>query len=348
MAQESLKLEDFDFELPKELIAQDPLPLRDTSKLLVIKGQKLQSGTFTDIIDFLNPGDVLVLNDSKVVKSRIFVIKGHSNIELFFHKQIAESLWQAFAKPAKKISKNDVFDFGNTKLLVEQKLDSGEIIIRFDLKDDLDVLGFLEKFGQMPLPPYIKRSANEHDEQRYQTIFAQNPGSVAAPTAGLHFTTKLLEQIKAKGVKVAYVTLHVGAGTFLPIKVENIESHIMHYENYTIPHETANIINQAKQNNNRVIAVGTTTLRTLESAAQGNQVPAVSSSTNLFIKPRFKFQIADMLITNFHLPKSTLLLLVSAFGGYQNIRSAYEFAIQNNFRFFSYGDANLIYRNYST
>lgn len=333
----SLKLSDLDFKLDTKQIALNPLEKRDTSKLLIIKGKELKEIVFKDIADLFHSGDVLVLNNSKVIKSRIITSSEGRNIELFLHRQLDENIWQAFAKPAKKVFVRQIFDLGRNKIKVLEKLESGEVILELDLV--LSALGFFDQFGQIPLPPYIKRASEKSDEEKYQTVFAVNRGSVAAPTAGLHFTPEVLDKIKAKGVKVVYITLHVGAGTFLPIKSENIDDHKMHYENYEISYDAAQIINDAK----RVIAVGTTTLRTLESSHQDGEVVPQKSSTNLFIKPGFKFHIADLLLTNFHLPKSTLLLLVWAFGGRNNMEKAYDYAIKNNFRLFSYGDTSLIY-----
>jgi S-adenosylmethionine:tRNA ribosyltransferase-isomerase len=344
MDKKLLTLADFDFELPQNLVAQEPIPNRDISRLLVIKGHALEQSNFKSIVDFFNPGDVLVLNDTKVIKSRIFVIKNSKQIELFFHQQLEPNLWQAFAKPAKKIAIGDVFELADAKIIVIDKLCSGEIVVRVQIDSRMNIWDFFEQHGKMPLPPYIKRSAESYDDSSYQTVFAANPGSVAAPTAGLHFTEDLLNSLKNKGVKICYITLHVGAGTFIPIKAENIESHQMHYENYSVTQETAELINNAIRDRRNVIAVGTTTLRTLESCCEHGLVIAKTANTNIFIKPGFNFQIADMLITNFHLPKSTLLLLVSAFAGLEEIKNAYAFAISNNFRFFSYGDANLIYK----
>jgi len=310
-----------------------------------MKDAMLQTGLFSDVINFLNAGDVLVLNDTKVIKSRLFVHKNGYEIELFLHKNLEQNIWQAFARPAKKIFIGDVFTVGDSQITIINKLESGEVVVRLDLQNGTSVFDFFEQCGCTPLPPYIKRSANPIDDKRYQTVFSNSPGSVAAPTAGLHFTDELLEQIKAKGVKICHITLHVGAGTFLPVKTEDIAAHKMHYENYSISSEVANAINLAKKNNNRIIAVGTTALRAMESASHNGLLLAKNASTDIFIRPGFHFQIVDVLITNFHLPKSTLLMLVSAFAGYENIKAAYQFAISNSFRFFSYGDANLIYKS---
>jgi len=337
MKNDPLKVSDLDFHLDTKQIALNPLEKRDESRLLVIKGQDLKEIIFKDIVDLFHPGDVIILNNSKVIKSRIIVSLEGKSVELFLHKQLGKNTWQAFAKPAKKVFVGQVFNLGDNKIKVLEKLKSGEVILELDLV--LSALEFFDQFGQIPLPPYIKRPSEKSDEEQYQTVFAANSGSVAAPTAGLHFMQEVLDKIKAKGAQVVYITLHVGAGTFLPIKSENVDDNEMHYENYEISQEAAQIINDAE----RVIAVGTTTLRTLESSCENGKVIAQKSSTNLFIKPGFKFHVVDLLITNFHLPKSTLLLLVWAFGGRRNMEKAYDYAIKNNFRLFSYGDTSLIY-----
>ena len=339
-----MKLEDFDFHLPEQLIAQHPIQNRSSSKLLVLEQNSPTSKTFDEIIDFFQAGDCLVLNDTKVIKSRIFPFGNDQKLEIFLHQQIEENLWQAFAKPGKKFKIGQIFNFDQHRLIVEDKLADGQLLIRTQL-DNCHIHSFLDQYGTLPLPPYIKRSADILDEQRYQTTFAKNAGSVAAPTAGLHFTQELLGRIRQKGVSICYVTLHVGAGTFLPIKVSQIDEHKMHSENCFVPEETVSLINTSKLNGKKIIAVGTTTLRTLESCAQNNLLTPGWLSTDIFIKPGFKFQIADILVSNFHLPKSTLLILVSAFAGYQNIQQAYDFAIKNHFRFFSYGDACLLHRS---
>ena len=340
-----MKLNDFDFELPKELIAQSPHTERGSSKLLVINKTEIKKFNFDKIIDFFHHGDCLVLNDTKVLKSRILLEKDFHKLEIFLHKQIDSNVWQAFAKPAKKFNIGDIFQFSEGALLVKDKLITGELLIETKLAADHNIATFLEKHGNLPLPPYIKRKANSQDDDRYQTVFAKNQGSVAAPTAGLHFTDKILEQLKNKGVNICYITLHVGAGTFLPVKCQDISQHKMHSEHCQISQTVADIINTCKKQGKKIIAVGTTSLRTLESATIGEQVRSGNFETNIFITPGFKFQTVDLLLTNFHLPKSTLLMLACAFGGYENIIKAYNFAINNNFYFFSYGDASLISKN---
>ena len=328
----------FDFALPKELIAQHPVEPRDSAKLLVVRDD-LALNTITDLPDFLEEGDVLVFNNSKVIPARLF----SGNIEILLHKLIKGSTWQAFAKPGKKLKVGAIIFFAdNVSALVQEKLPSGEVILQFSLKPDA-FRQFLEQHGNIPLPPYIRDGvAGEKDKETYQTVYAAPEGSVAAPTAGLHFTEKLLQKIRAKNVATAFVTLHVGAGTFQPVKVEDTTEHVMHHEWGEITAETATIINKAK----RVICVGTTSLRLVESAAQADgTLAAWAGETNIFITPGYRFKRADMLLTNFHLPKSTLFMLVSAFAGLEKMHAAYQFAIKERLRFYSYGDACLLYRH---
>ena len=335
-----MKLSDFDFVLPKELIAQYPTNHRNDSRLLAIdqdNGGYIDT-TFNHIIDFLRPGDTLVLNDSKVIKAKLVLPKGDKNIDLNLSHSVAENIWRGFARPSKKLDVGDQFIFDSYSLLIDKKLDMGEVEVRItnnnkDIRAH-EVFQFLERYGAMPLPPYIRRGiADNSDNERYQTIYSKTHGSCAAPTAGLHFTENLLNQVKDKGASIEYVTLHVGAGTFLPVKTENIAEHKMHHEYYEISAQTMdNIVNTS----GRVVAVGTTVARTLESAARSKKL---TNHTNIFITPGFEFQIVDALITNFHLPKSTLLMLVSAFAGYERIMDMYNYAVHNKFRFFSYGDA---------
>ena len=329
----------FDFDLPKHLIASSPAQIRDQSRLMVVDNQ-LSTQKFADIIDYLNAGDLLILNNSKVIKAKIIL---PNNVRIHLHEEKSEFVWIGYAKPAKKLKAYDVFYFDNHKVTIKNKFEFGKIEIEFDL-DKIAVVDFLEIYGYMPLPPYIKREANDDkvDNERYQTVFAEYNGSVAAPTAGLHFSQNLLDRIIAKGVEIDFVTLHVGAGTFAPIKTEDIDSHEMHYEEVCVSEVLIKKIKQTKLAGKNVIAVGTTVLRALESAFLWNRVGIFR--TNIFIKSGFKFQSANMLITNFHLPKSTLLILVSEFAGYGIIKDAYAYAIQNKYKFFSYGDAMLLYR----
>ncbi|WP_341764317.1 tRNA preQ1(34) S-adenosylmethionine ribosyltransferase-isomerase QueA [Candidatus Tisiphia endosymbiont of Beris chalybata] len=339
-----MKLLDFDFSLPHALIAQAPEAKRDHSNLLIAKpNTHLAQDKFYNIIDYLMPGDVIVFNDSKVIKAKLLLNNDGKKIELYLNKQIGDNKWHGFAKPAKKLQEGDQFDFSGNKITILHKLGLGQVEVKFELLN-ISVFEFLEQYGHLPLPPYIKREENlVEDNIRYQTVYSKNPGAVAAPTAGLHFSTQLLQLIQARNIEIVFITLHVGAGTFLPIKTENIEQHKMHREYYHIDSITANIINKAKKENRRVIAVGTTSLRALESAAINNQVQEGGVETEIFIKPGFKFQMVDLLLTNFHLPKSTLFILVCAFVGYQEAVKIYKYAIENKMRFFSYGDASLLY-----
>lgn len=338
------KLSDYDFDLPKELIAQKSSSKRDHSNLLILsENQDLTITKFYNIIDYLNKGDVIVLNDSKVMNAKLNLKKSEKIIELYLNKQISEYYWKGFARPARKLNIGDKFYFDNHHIIISNKFDMGEVEIQFCLQNT-SLFEFLDQYGQVPLPPYIKRTTKDtmNDKQYYQTVYSQHLGSVAAPTAGLHFTNELLHHIKTKKIKLAFVTLHVGAGTFLPVKTENIKDHKMHSEYCSIDQNTADIINQAKKNRKHIIAVGTTTLRTLETMAKHGVVNAGKCETQIFITPGFKFQVVDKLITNFHLPRSTLLMLVCAFSGYDHIFSAYKYAIENKMRFFSYGDAMLL------
>lgn len=328
----------FDFALPKELIAQHPVEPRDSAKLLVACDD-FQLNTITNLPDFLEEGDVLVFNNSKVIPARLY----SGNIKILLHKQIKDSIWQAFAKPGKKLKVGATISFtDNVTAQVQEKLPSGEVILHFSLPPEKFRL-FLDQHGNIPLPPYIRDGiAGEKDKQHYQTIYAKPEGSVAAPTAGLHFTEALLNKLRAKNIGTAFVTLHVGAGTFQPVKVEDTNEHVMHYEWGHITAETASLINKAK----RVICVGTTSLRLIESAAkEDGTLSAWAGETNIFITPGYRFKRADMLMTNFHLPKSTLFMLVSAFAGLDRMQAAYQFAIEQRLRFYSYGDACLLYRH---
>lgn len=334
-----MKLSLFDFHLPQERIAQQPVEPRDSAKLLVVN-DGLHIKTVTDLPDFLRSGDVIVFNNSKVIPARL----RSGSIEIFLHKSLGDSRWQVFAKPAKKLKIGETISFeDNLTAKVFKKLPSGEVMLDFSLPPK-EFSVFLSKHGEVPLPPYITRDGKptENDKSRYQTIYANPEGSVAAPTAGLHFTPELLQRITAKGVRTAFVTLHVGAGTFQPVKVADTNEHIMHSEWGEISAEAANIINHAK----RVICVGTTSLRLLESAADENgRVSEWQGDTDIFITPSYHFKRADLLMTNFHLPKSTLFMLVSAFAGLEKMHAAYQFAIENKLRFYSYGDACLLYRH---
>ncbi|MBC3869854.1 tRNA preQ1(34) S-adenosylmethionine ribosyltransferase-isomerase QueA [Undibacterium oligocarboniphilum] len=336
-------LSDFDFELPDALIAQTPLPDRTASRLLHVDGDQLIDRHFTDVLDQLSAGDVLVFNDTRVLKARFHGVKETGGkVQMLVERIVSNTeqdrrvLVQMRASksplPGSRIRLADAFD-----VIVGER--EGEF---FTLFFPEDVFSLLERYGRLPLPPYIEHDADDFDEQRYQTVYSRVPGAVAAPTAGLHFDEALLQRCRDKGIQLAYVTLHVGAGTFQPVRVENLSEHVMHSEWYTVPEETVALIRQVKVSGGSVIAVGTTSMRALESASQSGQLEAGSADTRLFITPGYVFKTVDRLITNFHLPKSTLMMLVSAFAGYAPIRLAYAHAVAQRYRFFSYGDAMLL------
>ena len=341
-----MKLKDYDYNLPEELIAQYRKDNRDESRLLVLDSHGgMIDSNFYNLPEFLNSGDLVVLNNSKVIKARIRLTKKDSAININLDKPLTDNIWSAFAKPAKKLDAGDSFDFDGNNIIVKEKHENGQIELEFALKSGINVFDFLEVYGTTPIPPYIRKGEAEGiDDDTYQTIFSEEKGSVAAPTAGLHFTDDIFVQLNKKNIDFCFVTLHVGAGTFLPVKTENIDDHVMHSEYGFIPEETADKINKAKKEGRNIIAVGTTAARTLEHSASSNggKVMPESFETNLYIKPGFDFKIVDRLITNFHQPKSTLMMLVSAFAGYENIIKAYHHAIEKNYRFLSYGDAMLI------
>lgn len=340
-----MQTKDFDFYLPEELIAQDPLEDRSSSRLLKLdkKTGKLEHHIFTDIIQYLHPGDCLVLNNTKVIPARLIGEKEGSGakIELLLLKRKENDIWETLVKPGKKAKSGTKISFGNGLLVGEiiEILEDGNRHVKFTYRGIFEEI--LDKLGQMPLPPYITHQLK--DRNRYQTVYAKYEGSAAAPTAGLHFTKDLLKEIEDMGVIIANVTLHVGLGTFRPVKVENVLEHHMHSEFYQIEKEEAEKINEVKKNGNRVICVGTTSCRTIESAADENGiVHAGSKDTDIFIYPGYEFKVLDGLITNFHLPQSTLLMLVSALSGREHILAAYEEAVKEKYRFFSFGDAMLI------
>lgn len=336
---------DFYYELPDELIAQTPIEPRDSSRLLVLgrNSGEIEHKHFYDIIDYLNEGDCLVVNDSRVIPARIYGVKAEigARVEFLLLKQVSGNKWETLCKPGKKAKEGTKFTFGDgimTAEVVEVKEDGNRIV---DFKCDENFFSALDKIGQMPLPPYITEKLE--DQERYQTVYSNELGSAAAPTAGLHFTNELMDKIRAKGVKIAYVTLHVGLGTFRPVKVEDVTKHKMHSEHYEVPEETARIIKETKDSGKRVISVGTTSCRTLESVAtQYGEIKACDGWTDIFIYPGYEFKVLDGLITNFHLPESTLIMLVSAFAGYDNIMNAYKVAVSEKYRFFSFGDAMAI------
>lgn len=340
-----METKDFDFYLPEELIAQTPLEDRDQSRLMVLdkKTGEIQHKHFYDIVDFLNPGDCLVLNNTRVLPARLIGEKEETGgkIEFLLLKRMELDTWEALVKPGKKAKVGSRFTFGNGLLRTEVIGigEEGSRIIRFEYEGVFEEI--LDRLGQMPLPPYITEKLE--DRERYQTVYSKNQGSAAAPTAGLHFTKELLEKIENKGVKIAYITLHVGLGTFRPVKVDKIEEHKMHSEFYIIDEETAHMINTTKKQGNRIITVGTTSTRTLETVAdEKGIVKAGSGWTDIFIYPGYEFKVVDNLITNFHLPESTLIMLVSALAGRENTLNAYNTAVKERYRFFSFGDAMFI------
>ena len=337
---------DFDFHLPEELIAQTPLEKRDASRLLVVNHEpgQMEDTHFDAIIDQLNPGDALVMNDTRVLPARLHGEKPETggHVELLLLKNIAGDDWEVLAKPAKRLKVGAAISFGDGRLTatVLEELEHGGRIVRFHYQGIF--LEVLESLGEMPLPPYIHEKLK--DRERYQTVYAKENGSAAAPTAGLHFTKELLAQIEAKGVKLVYLTLHVGLGTFRPVSVDNVDEHEMHSEFYTLSEEAANTLRQVKASGHRVVAVGTTSIRTLETIGSkfNGEIKADSGWTNIFIKPGYDWKIVDAFSTNFHLPKSTLVMLVSAFAGRELVLSAYQHAIDEKYRFFSFGDAMFI------
>ncbi|XVN41664.1 MAG: tRNA preQ1(34) S-adenosylmethionine ribosyltransferase-isomerase QueA [Rickettsia endosymbiont of Argas persicus] len=343
-----MKLSDFDFDLPPELIAQNPTDKRDDSNLLIASPENHIKTKFYNIIDYFKESDLLVFNNSKVIKAKLNL---RDKVSINLNKKISYNIWSAFAKPARKLKIGDEFYFDNHKIIITEKLEMGEIKVKFEL-NNISIFEFLDKYGEMPLPLYIKRGVDSHfrgndigfDNERYQTVYSKVQGSVAAPTAGLHFTDDIITKLQKKGVQTAFVTLHVGAGTFMPVKTENINEHKMHTEYCSITPETADIVNKAKQEKRRIIAVGTTSLRTLESSCVNGNIQSGNFETDIFITPGFKFQIVDMLLTNFHFPKSTLFMLICAFAGYKEMHELYKYAIKEKMRFFSYGDATLLYR----
>lgn len=341
-----LKKSDFYFDLPEELIAQDPLEDRSSSRLLKLNKEtgEFSHHVFKDIIEYLNPGDCLVLNNTRVIPARLFGIKDDTgaSVEFLLLKRLTDNTWECLVKPGKKCKIGAKFSFGENVMRCEiiDITPEGNRIVKFDFEGIWEEI--LDRLGEMPLPPYITHKLQ--DKNRYQTVYAKYDGSAAAPTAGLHFTPELLDSIKEKGVKVTFVTLHVGLGTFRPVKEENVLNHHMHSEWYEVTKEAADTINETKASGGRIICVGTTSCRTLESAADENgKVLAKCDNTEIFIYPGYKFKVLDCLITNFHLPESTLIMLVSALAGRENVMNAYEEAVKEKYRFFSFGDAMFIY-----
>ena len=340
-----MKTSDFYYDLPEELIAQDPLDDRSSSRLLVLdkKTGETEHHVFREIVNYLDPGDCLVINDTKVIPARLIGAKEETGakIEVLLLKRGADDVWETLVKPGRKAKPGTRISFGDGLLTGEvvDIVDEGNRLIRFEYDGIFEEI--LDRLGQMPLPPYITHQLKDKD--RYNTVYAEHPGSAAAPTAGLHFTSELLEKIRDKGVDIAHVTLHVGLGTFRPVKVDDVENHHMHSEFYMIDETAAEKVNRAKENGKRVICVGTTSCRTIESAADENgRLKACSGWTDIFIYPGYQFKILDALITNFHLPESTLVMLVSALAGRDHVLAAYEEAVRERYRFFSFGDAMFI------
>ena len=340
-----MKTDDFDFYLPEELIAQTPLEKRDSSRLLVLdkKTGDISHRHFTDIVDYLQKGDTLVLNDTKVIPARLYGVKEETNaaIEVLLLKDEGNNIWECLTRPAKRIKVGTVISFGNGKLKARCTSVLDEGIRKFKLEYKGILYEVLDELGEMPLPPYIHEKLKDKD--RYQTVYAKNIGSAAAPTAGLHFTDDLLKKIKDKGVNIAYITLHVGIGTFRPVSVTDVTKHKMHSEYYVMSEEVAKLLNDTRKNGHKIIAVGTTSTRTLETIMSlYGTFKSCSGWTDIFIYPGYEFKAIDYLITNFHLPKSTLVMLVSALAGKDNIMKAYNEAVKEKYRFFSFGDSMLI------
>lgn len=353
-----MHINDFDYELPKELIAQTPAEKRDFSRLMVVDRStgQVEHKHFYDILEYLRPGDCLVLNNSKVLPARLFGVKEGTGakVEFLLTKRIEGDTWETMVRPGKRLKVGDAVTFAGSegekgklfRAVVKDYGDDGTRIVEFEY--DGIFLERLEELGQMPLPPYIERENNKEDRDRYQTVYCRDEGSVAAPTAGLHFTKELLAKAEAKGVKIAYVTLHVGIGTFRPVKVENIEEHHMHFEEYFVDEETAETIDDTIKAGGRIVSVGTTSTRTVESAAKFDEASGLwlvqpgHGNTDIFIYPGYEFKIIGALITNFHLPKSTLLMLISALYNREDILRVYKIAVEEKYRFFSYGDAMFI------
>jgi len=342
-----MKLSDFDYQLPEALIAQEPLAQRDEARLMVIDRRRktIDHDTFSHLGRYLDPRSVLVTNNSKVIPARLFGKRRDARVELLLHRQVG-NYWTAFAKPAKRLNVGDSIAIGDDFFAsVLKKGEGGEVTLAFNCSG-ADFYAQLERHGHMPLPPYIKREDTAGDRTTYQTVYAKHEGSVAAPTAGLHFTPEILQALEARGVQTAFVTLHVGAGTFQPVKVDDTDDHKMHHEYATITAESADRINRAKSAGGKVIAVGTTSLRILETvASNASELKEFSGETNIFITSGYRFKSVDRLITNFHLPRSTLFMLVSAFAGTDRMKQAYAHAIDTGYRFYSYGDACLLEPN---
>ncbi|MFT5703393.1 MAG: S-adenosylmethionine:tRNA ribosyltransferase-isomerase [Rickettsiales bacterium] len=353
-----LKTSDFDFNLPEELIAHKPANPRDSSKMLIWKDEKITDKKVSDLADFLEAGDLLVLNDTKVIKAKLIGKRGEAKIEINLHKNVKDGIWQVFAKGLRKLKIGDQFIIANDFYAKVLAKNEAKIVEMEFNKSGQDFFDALEKYGQMPLPPYIKQSSDqnvendeiEDKEQReegnnsYQTVYAKNYGAVAAPTAGLHFTEELFNKLESRGIKTTFTTLNVGAGTFLPVKADLIKDHKMHSEFFSISKETCDAINEAKNNGKRIVAIGTTSLRVLESACnEDGFLSPQTRETDIFIYPPYKFKVVDILMTNYHLPKSTLFMLISAFVGISEVRKIYNHAIESDYRFYSFGDSSLLF-----
>ncbi len=338
-----MKKSDFYYDLPQELIAQTPVEPRDSSRMMVVdkKSGKIEDRHFTDILDYITENDCIVINDTRVLPARLYGVKKETGavVEFLLLSQKEQDVWECVTGPGRRAKPGTVFDFNGLMCAeVTDVLDGGNRLVRFIY--DGNFYNILDKIGEMPLPHYITEKLE--DKERYQTVYSANLGSAAAPTAGLHFTPELLDKIKSKGIEIGKVTLHVGLGTFRPVKEENIENHLMHSEHYHLPKETAELINRTHENGGRVFAVGTTTCRTLESVASKlGKIDEDDDWTSIFIYPGYQFKCIDSLITNFHLPESTLIMLVSAFAGYENTMNAYKYAVKEKYRFFSFGDSSM-------
>jgi len=339
-----MRVDAFDFDLPRALIADRPVTPRDAARLLEV-GETLRDGMVRDLPGRLRPGDILVFNDTRVIPARLAGKRGTANVEATLHKRVAEDRWRAFARPARKLRPGDAIEFApGFSAEVLAKGEAGEVELRFN-RSGPALMEALQRWGRVPLPPYIKRPADERDQVDYQTVFAREDGAVAAPTAGLHFTPELLAALDARGVLRTTVTLHVGAGTFLPVKVEDTRDHVMHAEIGEIGAAAAEAINRTRAAGGRVVAVGTTSLRLLETVADDSgRLSPFSGETTLFVTPGYRFKIVDLLLTNFHLPRSTLFMLVSAFAGLERMQAAYAHAKEKAYRFYSYGDCCLLHR----
>lgn len=343
-----MRLEEFDFELPERLIAQHPLPDRSASRMMVLqrKDGTIEHRVFRELSSYLKAGDLLVLNNTRVIPARLYGVKVSKDgqqgaaVEVLLLKDLGNDSWETLVRPGKRLQKGAIIRFGDGQLMgeVTDVTETGGRIVRFSYEGIF--MEWLERLGEMPLPPYITESLE--DAERYQTVYAREKGSAAAPTAGLHFTTELLNELQSNGVRVAYLTLHVGLGTFRPVATENIDEHVMHSEWFHLTEETANLIQTTKKQGGRVFAVGTTACRTLETVGQLEELHEMSGWTDIFIRPGYEFRLVDGLITNFHLPKSTLLMLISALAGRDSVLHAYQVAVEQEYRFFSFGDAMLI------